>query len=107
MRPFDSRLAREVPAVRRFLVACGLLSAVSAGATLAQAILLGDIVADAFVDHQGVSELGPRLVALVLVSVLRGLVTAAFEGGGALTAAATLSSLRGRVLASLVDAPCL
>ena len=104
MRPFDPRLGREVPAVRRFLVACGLLSAVAAGAILSQAILLGDVVADAFLEHDSLSQLTPRLVALALVSLLRGVVGAAFEGAGALTAAATLSSLRSRVLASLVRA---
>ena len=104
MRPFDPRLAREVPAVRRFLAGCGVLAVLGAGAILAQAILLGDIVADAFVEHEGVSQLAPRLVALALVSVLRGLVGAAFEGAGSLTAAATLSALRLRVLSSLVRA---
>ena len=104
MRPFDPRLGREVPAVRRFLVACGLLSAVAAGAILSQAILLGDAVADAFLEHDSLSQLTPRLVALALVSLLRGVVGAAFEGAGTLTAAATLSSLRSRVLASLVRA---
>jgi thiol reductant ABC exporter CydD subunit len=104
VRSFDPRLAREVPAVRRFLAGCGVLAALGAGAILAQAILLGDVVAAAFVEHKSVSQLAPRLVALALVSVLRGLVAALFEGAGALTAAATLSSLRLRVLSSLVRA---
>ena len=104
MRPFDSRLAREVPAVRRFLAACGVLALLAAAATLAQAILLGDIVTDAFDGHESLSQLTPRLVALALVSLVRGLVGAAFEGAGALTAAATLSALRQGVLSSLVRA---
>ncbi len=93
---------REVPAVRRYLGACGLLAAVSAAAILAQAILLGSIVAAAFLGHESVHRLGGRLIALALVSVVRGLAASAFEGGGSLTAAATLSTLRLRVLSALV-----
>ncbi len=104
MRPFDARLVREVPAVGRYLLACGALAALSAAAILAQALLLGSIVADAFLGGQGLHQLAPRLVALAGASVVRGLAAAAFEGGGSLTAAAALATLRLKVLAALVRA---
>jgi ATP-binding cassette, subfamily C, bacterial CydD len=104
MRPLDPRLVREVPAVRRYLLACGALAAVSAAAILAQALLLGSIVADAFLGHQPLHRLAWRLAALAGASVVRGLAVAAFEGGGSLTAAAALSALRLKVLAALVRA---
>ena len=91
-----------MPAVRRYLAVCGVLAALSAAAILAQAILLGSIIAGAFLDHESLGRLANRLVALGLVSVARGLVAAAFEGLGSLTAASTLSVLRLRVLAALV-----
>ncbi len=102
MRPLDPRLVREVPAVRRYLAVCGVLAALGAAAILAQAILLGSIIAGAFLGHESLGRLASRLVALALVSVLRGLVAAAFEGLGSLTAASTLSVLRLRVLSALV-----
>jgi len=102
VRPLDARLVREVPAVRRYLAACGALAAVSAAAILAQAILLGSVVAGAFLGHERLHQLAPRLAALAAVSIVRGLVAGGLEGGGSLTAAATLSTLRLRVLSALV-----
>ncbi len=104
MRPLDPRLVREVPAVRRYLGACGALALLSAAAIVAQAALLGRIVSGAFLGHEGLGTLMRPLVALAAVSVARGLVGWGFESGGALTAATTLATLRGRVLAQLVRA---
>ena len=104
MRPLDPRLVREVPAVRRYLGACGALALLSAAAVVAQAALLGRIVAGAFLGHEGLDTLTRPLIALAAVSVARGLLGWAFESGGALTAATTLATLRERVLAQLVRA---
>jgi ATP-binding cassette subfamily C protein CydD len=104
VRPLDPRLVREVPAVRRYLGACGVLALASAATIVAQAALLGRIVAGAFLGHEGLDTLTRPLVALAAVSVARGLLGWAFESGGSLAAAATLSALRGRVLAQLVRA---
>ena len=104
MRPLDPRLVREVPAVRRYLGACGVLALLTAAAVVAQAALLGRIVAGAFLGHEGLDTLARPLVALAAVSVARGLLGWAFESGGALTTAITLATLRERVLAQLVRA---
>ncbi len=104
MRPLDARLVREVPAVRRYLGACGVLALASAAAIIAQAALLGRIVSGAFLGHEDLGTLTRPLVALAAVSVARGLLGWAFESGGALTAATTLATLRVRVLAHLVRA---
>jgi len=104
MRPLDPRLVREVPAVRRYLGACGVLALGSAATIVAQAALLWRIVAGAFLDHEGLGTLTGPLVALAAVSVARGLLGWAFESGGSLAASLTLSALRGRVLAQLVRA---
>ena len=104
MRPLDPRLVREVPAVRRYLGACGALALLSAAVIVAQAALLGRIVSGAFLGHEGLDTLTRPLIALAAVSVARGVLGWAFESGGAFTAATTLATLRGRVLAQLVRA---
>ncbi len=90
--------------MRRYLGACGALALLSAAAIVAQAALLGRIVAGAFLGHEGLDTLTRPLIALAAVSVARGLLGWAFESGGALTAATTLATLRERVLAQLVQA---
>ena len=104
MRPLDPRLAREVPAVRRYLALSGLLALASAAAIVVQAVLIGRVVAGAFLQHESAASLARPLVALAGVSILRGAVAWAFEAGGAVAAAATLATLRGRLLAALVRA---
>ena len=104
MRPLDPRLVRDVPAVRRYLGACGALALLSAAVIVAQAALLGRIVSGAFLGHEGLDTLERPLIALAAVSVARGVLGWAFESGGAFTAATTLATLRGRVLAQLVRA---
>ena len=102
MRPLDPRLVREVPAVRRYLGACGVLALASAATIVAQAALLGRIVAGAFLGHEGLDTLTRPLVALAAVSVARGLLGWAFESGGSLAAAATLSALSRDAVRTLV-----
>ena len=84
VRPLDPRLLREVPAARRFLVACVLLATCSAAAIVAQAALLAHVVAGAFLGHRGLGALAVPLVALGAVSVARGALGWAFETGGSL-----------------------
>jgi thiol reductant ABC exporter CydD subunit len=76
----------------------------SAATIVAQAALLGRIVSGAFLGHEGLGTLTGPLVALAAVSVARGLLGWAFESGGSLAASLTLSALRGRVLARVVQA---
>jgi len=102
MRPLDPRLRREVPAVRRFLAACGALALVSAVAIVVQAVAIGRVVDGAFLQHRSARDLSGPLVALALASVVRGLAGWAFESGGAYAASATLSTLRLRLLRGVV-----
>ena len=104
MRPLDPRLLREAPPARRFLIACVGLAVASAVAIVAQAALLGHVVAEAFLSRRGLGDLALPLVALAAVSVVRGVLGWAFETGGSLAAAGTVAALRRRVLAHLVAA---
>jgi ATP-binding cassette subfamily C protein CydD len=104
VRALDPRLLREAPPARRFLVACGVLSLASAAAIVAQAALLAHVVAGAFLGHRGLASLATPLLALAAVSVARGALGWAFESGGSLAAAGTVTTLRRRVLAHLVAA---
>ena len=104
MRALDPRLLREAPTARRFLVAAGALALGSAVAIVAQAALLGHVVAAAFLGHRTLGSLAVPLVALAAVSVARGALGWAFESGGSLAAAGTVAVLRRRVLAHLVSA---
>jgi ATP-binding cassette, subfamily C, bacterial CydD len=102
MRPLDPRLVREVPAARSYLVAAAVLALISAVALVAQAASIGDMVARGFLGPASLHALIPPLLVLAGASVVRGLAAWAFEAGGALAAAATLSTLRLRLLAGIV-----
>lgn len=104
MRPLDPRLLREARAARRFLAAAVVLALASSAAIVAQAALLAHVVAAAFLHHRGVAALATPLVALAAVSVARGALGWAFETGGSLAAAGTVSTLRARALARVVAA---
>lgn len=104
MRPLDPRLLREARPARRFLAASVVLALATAAAIVAQAALLGHVVAGAFLAHRGLGELAAPLLALAAVSVARGGLAWAFETGGSLAAAGTVAALRRRVLAHLVSA---
>ena len=104
MHPLDPRLLREAQAARRFLAASVVLGLGTAAAIVAQAALLGHVVAAAFLAHRGLDSLAVPLVAFAAVSVARGALAWAFEAGGSLAAAGTVRSLRRRVLAHVVDA---
>jgi ATP-binding cassette, subfamily C, bacterial CydD len=104
MRTLDPRLLREARAARRFLVTCVVLAFGTAAAIVAQAALLGHVVAGAFLAHRGLHALATPLVVLAAVSIARGALAWAFEAGGALAAAGTVQTLRHRVLAHLVAA---
>jgi len=104
MRPLDPRLLREVPAARRFVVLCIVLALGTAATIVAQAALLGHVVATAFLGHRTLSRLEVPLAALAAVSVARGALAWAFESGGSIAAAGTVTTLRTRLLAHLVRA---
>jgi ATP-binding cassette subfamily C protein CydD len=104
MRALDPRLLREARAARRFLVACVVLALGTAAAIVAQAALLGHVVAGAFLAHRDLHALALPLAVLAAVSLARGALAWAFEAGGSLAAAGTVRTLRRRLLAHLVAA---
>lgn len=101
MRPVDPRLWREAPAARRFLVAAAAGAAVSAAATIAQAALLADVVAGAFLHGR---VLGAQLAALFAIAAVRGALAWGLESGGRLAALRVTRELRERALAHVVRA---
>ena len=102
MRPVDPRLLRAAPAVRRFLGACGLLALVTAATVIAQATLIGDIVARVFLGHRDLAAVAAPLALLAVAAIARGLWAWAFEAGGHLTAAMTTRELRRQLVAGVL-----
>ena len=106
MPAVDQRLLRASPAGRKFLVACVPLGVATALTIVVQATLIGNIVADVFLDHRGLAAVALDLALLAAAAVARGVFAWAFEAGGHLTASATSSELRRRLVRhSLGDRP--
>ena len=106
MPAVDQRLLRVSPAGRKFLVACVPLGVATALTIVVQATLIGNIVEDVFLDHRGLAAVATDLALLAAAAVARGVFAWAFEAGGHLTASATSSQLRRRLVRhSLGDRP--
>ena len=60
MPAVDQRLLRASPAGRKFLVACVPLGVATALTIVVQATLIGNIVADVFLDHRGLAAVAAR-----------------------------------------------
>jgi ATP-binding cassette subfamily C protein CydD len=104
VRPLDPRLLRRAPSARRFLALAGLLAALSAAATIAQAALLASVIVAAFRHHRPLGALVPELAALAGLAVARAAIAWAQESGGRLAAVRVTRELRARVLAHAVQA---
>jgi thiol reductant ABC exporter CydD subunit len=94
----DRRLAARVTATRRYLVTA---VAVGLGATvcvIAQAVLLGTVVAAAVLHHASLRTLAPQLVGLAAAFAARGLCVWAGEAAAQRTSAAVTSTLRRQLL---------
>jgi ATP-binding cassette, subfamily C, bacterial CydD len=102
VRPFDRRLWRESATVRRYLVLAGLLEALAAAATIAQAALLAHTIVGGFLRHRSVASLTPELVGLGALTVARAGVAWLLESAGRILALRVTSELRARVLAHVV-----
>ncbi|MEU6684261.1 thiol reductant ABC exporter subunit CydD [Streptomyces sp. NPDC046832] len=103
MKPIDPRLLRYARATRLFLVAVVALGAVGAGLVIAQAMLIAEVVVDAFQHRMAVSELGTPLLLLAAVAVGRALVGWLTELAAHRASAAVKSELRGRLLERAVE----
>jgi thiol reductant ABC exporter CydD subunit len=100
--PLDRRLLRESRAARTHLAGVGVLSLLSAGAILAQAALLAQIVDRAALHHATLAELRPTLLALALVLLARAAIGGAFELAARLGAVGVMSGLRRRLARHLL-----
>lgn len=98
MRALDPRLLRYARATRTFLFVSVALGALSALLIVAQAWLLTDVVASAFVHDGGVEQLQTPLIALGCVVGGRALVAWAAELAAGRCSAQAKSQLRGALL---------
>ena len=99
-RPIDPRLLGALPRVRTLLAGLTVLQAVGGVLSVAQAILLADIIGAQFVPHRpGVTG---RLILLGAVGVARAAVAAGQEWAAARSAADLAAGLRSLTLSAIV-----
>ena len=98
MPAVDKRLLRASPAARAFAFACVPLGVAMALTIVVQATLLGRIVEDVFLGHSDLSGVALPLALLAASALARGVFAWAFEAGGHVTASATASALRRRLV---------
>lgn len=98
MKPIDPRLLRYARATRFFLAAVVGLGVAGAALVIAQAMLIAEVVVDAFQHGHSVAELRTPLGLLVLVAVGRAVVSWLTELAAHRASAAVKSELRGRLL---------
>lgn len=92
--PFDPRLLHYARATRAYLVLSVALGAAATLLIIAQAWLIADVVAGAFMDHRGVTSLRTPLVALVVVIAGRALLAWESERAAFRASARAKSDLR-------------
>ncbi|MBS1677469.1 MAG: thiol reductant ABC exporter subunit CydD [Actinobacteria bacterium] len=101
-RETQRRLTRTSRAARAHLILTVVLGLATAALLLAQATLLAQVIAGAFLDGRSLASLTPLLVWLAAISVGRGLLDAGFEAGGRLGAAKVMAELRSRLVRTLL-----
>jgi thiol reductant ABC exporter CydD subunit len=98
VRALDPRLLHYARATRTFLLASVTLGLVAALLIVAQAWLLADVVARAFIGGEGASALRTPLIGLLIVVLTRAGVAWAAELAAARSSAQAKSQLRGALL---------
>jgi ATP-binding cassette subfamily C protein CydD len=98
----DRRLLAESRDARMQLRIAAALGVLTAAAVLAQAVLLGRLLARAAVDHAPLRTLAGTLAALAGVVAIRALAAGAFDTSGRLGATRVMSELRGRLAARIL-----
>lgn len=101
-RETQRRLTRTSRAARAHLAGTVVLGLLATTLIVVQATLLARVIVGAFLGGESLSQLGPLLVGLAVVSVARGLVDAGFEAGGRLGAARVMAELRSRLVRHLL-----
>lgn len=103
MRALDPRLVREGRSTRFWLGLAVALGVVGAALVIAQAVLLGHVIARAFLAHAGLQELGGPILLLALVVIVRGTLVWGSELAGHLGASGVKSSLRTRLAIRVLE----
>ena len=98
VRALDPRLLTYARATRLFLVISVALGTLVAGLIVARAWLLAEVVAGAFVDRKGLTQLRGPLVWLLVVVLLRAAVAWAAEVAAGRSSARAKSQLREALL---------
>ncbi|GLY92453.1 thiol reductant ABC exporter subunit CydD [Actinoallomurus iriomotensis] len=102
MKPLDPRLLRYARTTRVYLALSVALGAATAGLVIAQATLLADLIARAFLGGASLAALRTPLLLLLGVVAGRALVAWLQEVAAHRSSAAVKSQLRGRLLAQAV-----
>ncbi len=92
--PFDPRLLHYAQATRRFLILAVAIGGVTALLLIAQAWLIAEIVAGAFLHHRSLESLRGLLLALLAVIALRSILAWAAERTAHRASASAKSELR-------------
>src|SRR5690606_24705468 len=98
MKPLDPRLLRYARTTRGFLLASVALGAATAGLIIAQATLLAEMIARAFLGGASLADLRTPMLLLLGVVAGRTLVAWLQEVAAHRSSAAVKSQLRGRLL---------
>jgi thiol reductant ABC exporter CydD subunit len=98
VKALDPRLVRYARATRIFLFASVALGTLQGVAIVAQAWLLADVVARAFLDGAGLGQLRPALTALLVVVCARAALAWASELASSRASTQAKSQLRGALL---------
>jgi thiol reductant ABC exporter CydD subunit len=104
MAALDRRLLRASRAARRQLHVASALAVLAALLVVAQAVLLADAIARAFLDGASVGDLRGTLIALAAVLVARAVVAAGFELAGRRGAQRAMGELRAALARQLLVA---
>ncbi len=103
MRALDPRLLRYARATQTFLIASVALGSLGALLIVAQAWLLAEVVAGAFVHGEGLAQLRTAIVGLLAVVLARAILGWAAELAAARSAALAKSQLRGALTARIPE----
>jgi len=101
-RALRRRLLRTSRAGRAALAASVALGLAAAALTIAQAVLLASVITRVFMGGEPLAAVEGSLIALVAVSLGRGLVAFGFEASGRVGAARVMAELRDRLVRHLL-----
>jgi ATP-binding cassette subfamily C protein CydCD len=104
VRPLDPRLLRFARSARTYLALTAGVGLGTGVLVVCQAFLLASGITAVFVDGQGPAEIGGLVSALLIVVAARAVLAWLQEALAQRTSATVKSELRGRLLASVVDA---